>query len=650
MTVSMSALSQCLSRRCTTVQGRTARTMVGQPSSGVALRTAATKHPPNAEQPPVAKRVAIVGGGAGGLVVLREFLRENHDALCFEQGNDVGGVWRYSKATDTDPLGKDPHRTVVHTSMYKGLRTNLPRQIMGFSDFPMDPEGRAMQMAASAPGAGAPSSARTPAVGEDSKVSSSQSAATHARAHDDGGVAEGCTSLDSRIYPRHEEVQNYLRAFAAWFGLHKAVRCNTRVLSARPIFAPPHEEQHKPMQQTAPGSSASDGHGSLDTTRGVRWLLEVESHAADTSASDTEAQQHSPRQHGVEQHEFDALVVCNGHYTEPNLPEVPGMDVSPVFQMHSHNYRSPDQFKGQVVLVVGNSNSGDDISKELSAVAKTVHLCARAYTARSPPPPGSMFPNVIRRPMVSGLTEDGRALFPDGLEEHIDAVVYCTGYRYAFPFLPGTTHQEPSAEQSNGQKAQQYQQGAHANGSGPSPVSDISQFVVSEGHHVQPLYKHMFPPALAPSLSFVGLPWKIVPFPQMELQGKLIARVLSGRAQLPSPEVMSAEARQHLEGLRQAGIPLRFAHMQNLEQFAYNDELAEMCGDVEKLPSWRQAMYLAAGMNKRGCPESYRDVWTEEALLKEAEQDFAPKLRAMEDTLKCLRGSQSTSQHYSVGR
>jgi hypothetical protein len=31
---------------------------------------------------------------------------------------------------------------------------------------------------------------------------------------------------------------------------------------------------------------------------------------------------------------FDALVVCNGHYSEPNLPEVPGADQWPGLQMH----------------------------------------------------------------------------------------------------------------------------------------------------------------------------------------------------------------------------------------------------------------------------------------------------------------------------
>ena len=55
---------------------------------------------------------------------------------------------------------------------------------------------------------------------------------------------------------------------------------------------------------------------------------------------------------------FDALVIAVGCYTEPNLPAVPGMDVTPAFQMHCHNYRTPKRFAGQTVLVVGASFSG----------------------------------------------------------------------------------------------------------------------------------------------------------------------------------------------------------------------------------------------------------------------------------------------------
>jgi hypothetical protein len=79
---------------------------------------------------------------------------------------------------------------------------------------------------------------------------------------------------------------------------------------------------------------------------------------------------------------FDAVVVANGHYSEPNLPDVPGAGSWPGLQLHSHNYRVPEAFKDQVVVVVGASNSGRWIlSSEikfgygglLSITAKAIH-------------------------------------------------------------------------------------------------------------------------------------------------------------------------------------------------------------------------------------------------------------------------------------
>lgn len=55
---------------------------------------------------------------------------------------------------------------------------------------------------------------------------------------------------------------------------------------------------------------------------------------------------------------FDAVLVCNGHYSEPKLPQLPGAEGWPGLLMHSHNYRSAERFKGQHVAVLGASFSG----------------------------------------------------------------------------------------------------------------------------------------------------------------------------------------------------------------------------------------------------------------------------------------------------
>jgi cation diffusion facilitator CzcD-associated flavoprotein CzcO len=85
--------------------------------------------------------VAVIGAGAAGLVAARELKREGHHVTVFEQNSRVGGVWVYDDRVEKDDLmGNNMKRRKVHSSMYRHLRTNLPREIMGFSDFPFTPE------------------------------------------------------------------------------------------------------------------------------------------------------------------------------------------------------------------------------------------------------------------------------------------------------------------------------------------------------------------------------------------------------------------------------------------------------------------------------------------------------------------------------
>lgn len=42
----------------------------------------------------------------------------------------IGGLWNYTdEVEEDDPVGQDPHRRRVHSSMYADLRTNLPREV-----------------------------------------------------------------------------------------------------------------------------------------------------------------------------------------------------------------------------------------------------------------------------------------------------------------------------------------------------------------------------------------------------------------------------------------------------------------------------------------------------------------------------------------
>ena len=71
------------------------------------------------------------------------------------------------------------------------------------------------------------------------------------------------------------------------------------------------------------------------------------------------------------------------------------------------------------------------------------------------------------------------------------------------------------------------------------------------------MYRHIFPISTAPTLSIIGLPWKVVPFPEFEVQAKWIARVLSKRVSLPSKAAMQAEVQQFYKDLESDGVPAR---------------------------------------------------------------------------------------------
>lgn len=175
--------------------------------------------------------VAVIGAGAAGLVAARELRRENHSVVIFERDSKVGGLWVYTPNSEPDPLSLDPNRTIVHSSVYDSLRTNLPRECMGYRDFPFVP-----------------------------------------RPEDD-------ESRDQRRYPSHREVLAYLEDFAREFKLVEMVRFKTEVVLVEP--------------------------------EGQKWKVQ------------------SKNSDGISKDEiFDAVVVCNGHYTEPRVAHVPGTSIS----------------------------------------------------------------------------------------------------------------------------------------------------------------------------------------------------------------------------------------------------------------------------------------------------------------------------------
>ncbi len=137
----------------------------------------------------------------------------------------------------------------------------------------------------------------------------------------------------------------------------------------------------------------------------------------------------------------------------------------------------------------------------------------------------SLFPDTspLKRflpPIEAFLVENRAVRFQNGhVESQVDIVLFCTGYLYSFPFL-----------------------------------SSLNPAIVGDGSRLQNTYQHLFY-APHPTLAFIALPMKVVPFPVSEAQACVLARIFSGRLSLPSLATMQA---WELEEVNRKGVTRQF--------------------------------------------------------------------------------------------
>lgn len=189
-----------------------------------------------------------------------------------------------------------------------------------------------------------------------------------------------------------------------------------------------------------------------------------------------------------------ALCVATGTTWFPRLPDVPGHFEGEAW--HSFHYRSPRQFEGKRVLIVGGGNSAADIACDAARSAARAFISLRrgyyfipkfifglpadVFAHAGPQLPRwleeRMFGFLMNRILVGDLRKyglptpdhpilrshpilntqilhhlghgdiearkdvqrlDGRTVhFVDGTREEIDLIVWATGYDKRFPFLP----------------------------------------------------------------------------------------------------------------------------------------------------------------------------------------------------------------------
>jgi len=81
---------------------------------------------------------------------------------------------------------------------------------------------------------------------------------------------------------------------------------------------------------------------------------------------------------GAQRFEAEQVIVAMANYQQPRVPELAGALDPSLLQLHSSEYRNPDQLRDGPVLVAGVGNSGAEIAYELARAGREVWLAGRA--------------------------------------------------------------------------------------------------------------------------------------------------------------------------------------------------------------------------------------------------------------------------------
>ncbi|KAI0380769.1 FAD/NAD(P)-binding domain-containing protein [Hypomontagnella monticulosa] len=292
------------------------------------------------------------------------------------------------------------------------------------------------------------------------------------------------------------------------------------------------------------------------------------------------------------QETYDAVVVASGHYSTPYIPDgIEGIKewnaAYPGVISHSKVYRNAEAFRGKKVVVVGTGASGLDIASQILRVCKPPLL----LSAQSGAPAETLAhlgPNVqqvgqIDRFLIEERGVEFSPLESDNddnnseendktegketrIEKDIDAILYCTGYLYTFPSL--NTFADPP--------------------------------LITDGRRVHGLAKH-FLHINHPTIAFLGLPIKVIPFPLSEAQGAVLARLWSNTLPLPSQPVLEEWERTDGDGTKPGKYHVfpkggDGRYINGLHDWLKSEKGSETKGRGKEPPYWDKEMLWQRGV------------------------------------------------------
>ncbi|KAJ7167640.1 hypothetical protein C8R46DRAFT_1093672 [Mycena filopes] len=233
--------------------------------------------------------------------------------------------------------------------------------------------------------------------------------------------------------------------------------------------------------------------------------------------------------------DFDAVVVATGNFNAPNVPNIPGLVEwrrrYPGSISHSREYRYPEKFVNQTMLVVGAGPSATGISADLHPLVKRNYLSLRFLNLL---PQGVEIVNGIKafHPADHSIELSDGTFLTD-----VDHVLFSTGYQYSFPFLP-----------------QYHNSSIGRNEEGPA---DKPQPLVTDGSHYRSLYRN-FLYIEEPTLGFLNMNQGTVTWTMGEYFALAYAKIWSGTAKLPNQARMWDDYRKEVASAGGYGKPLVF--------------------------------------------------------------------------------------------
>ncbi|KAJ7248815.1 FAD/NAD(P)-binding domain-containing protein [Mycena rebaudengoi] len=491
------------------------------------------------------KRVAIIGAGVSGLIAYREFVNAGFDHVrVFERDHVPGGNWHYTEQTPLD--------------------APIPNVDPAIGDFEpsLPPHGKSLPV--------------------EEQYWDAQESDVAERWREHKGPKPVWESLESNApapiqqiteipwsagttwHLPHRKLSRYLRSFASLHGANSNdqntnVSYNTRVELV--------ERRH---------DSVGRAHG---------WTLTLK-----------RFEQTGPRSSKATwwTEDFDAIVVATGRYNAPNIPPIPGLQEwdrkFPGTVTHSRQYRRPQPFSDETILVVGAATSGVEIAREINPHARKIYQSVRpANFSKIPyqfgrlllqrlPANVSVVPEIRYFHASNGSVELANGTFLSD----ISRVIFATGFRYSFPFLP-------QFHDSSGFTAN-------------------ARPIVTDGTHLRSLYKD-FIYIEEPTIGFLSMNWGMQSFTYSEYLSLALAKVWSRTAILPASAELWRENEQRVKDRGGYGKHFQFLGAdrtsENIRFFVgwLNDAAVRFGGrqidgeskDVQQISSiWMKAQYSQA--------------------------------------------------------